>query len=185
MPILNNIPGFCSCYNKTCSVIHKKNKTGTSAHIHLRIRGASPSAGIDAFPWKSGSRPNINTVSPGYWNSHVKAETLQWRHNGRDCVSNHQPRDFLPKRLFRRRSNKTSKLRVTGLCAGNSLGTGEFPAQMASNAENVFIWWRHHETVLSLTWDPYTCKTSLYWDGPQGLFLLIPCIYSGKVLDYM
>ena len=37
-----------------------------------------------------------------------------------------------------------SKLRVTGLCAGNSPGTGEFPAQMASNAENVSIWWRHH-----------------------------------------
>ena len=29
-------------------------------------------------------------------------------------------------------------------CAGNSPGTGEFPAQMASNAENVSIWWRHH-----------------------------------------
>ena len=27
--------------------------------------------------------------------------------------------------------------RVTGLCARNSPGTGEFPAQMASNAENV------------------------------------------------
>ena len=40
-------------------------------------------------------------------------------------------------RLFRRRSNKTSKLRVTVLC--------EFPAEMASNAENVSIWWRHHE----------------------------------------
>ena len=25
--------------------------------------------------------------------------------------------------------------------------TGEFPAQMASNAENVFIWWRHHDTI--------------------------------------
>ena len=25
-----------------------------------------------------------------------------------------------------------------------SPGTGEFPAQMASNAENVSIWWRHH-----------------------------------------
>ena len=37
------------------------------------------------------------------------------------------------------------KLRVTGLCAGNSPGTGEFPAHMASNAENVSIWWRHHE----------------------------------------
>ena len=23
--------------------------------------------------------------------------------------------------------------------------TGEFPAQMASNAENASIWWRHHE----------------------------------------
>ena len=23
-------------------------------------------------------------------------------------------------------------------------GTGEFPAQMASNAENIPIWWRHH-----------------------------------------
>ena len=39
---------------------------------------------------------------------------------------------------------ETSKLRVTGLCAGNSPVTGEFPAQMASNAENVSIWWRHH-----------------------------------------
>ena len=42
-------------------------------------------------------------------------------------------------------SKKTSKLRVTGLCAGNSPETGEFPAQMASNAENVSIWWCHHE----------------------------------------
>ena len=42
---------------------------------------------------------------------------------------------------------KTSKLRVTGLCAGNSPETGEFPAQMASYAENVSIWWRHHVSV--------------------------------------
>ena len=44
----------------------------------------------------------------------------------------------------RRRSKKTSKLRVTGLCEGNSPVTGEFPAQGASNASNVSIWWRHH-----------------------------------------
>ena len=68
----------------------------------------------------------------------------QWRHNGCNSVSNHQPRDCLLKRLFRRRSKKTSTLRVTGLCVGNSPGTGEFPAPMASNAENVSIWWRHH-----------------------------------------
>ena len=36
------------------------------------------------------------------------------------------------------------KLRVTALCEGNSPVTGEFPAQLASNAENVSIWWRHH-----------------------------------------
>ena len=60
---------------------------------------------------------------------------LQWRHNGHDGISNHQPHDCFLSRLFRRRSQKTSKLRVTGLCAGNSPGTGEFPAQMASNTE--------------------------------------------------
>ena len=68
--------------------------------------------------------------------------SLQWRHNG--FVSNHQPHHCLLSRLFGCRSKKTSKLCVTGLCAGNSPETGEFPAQMASNAENVPIWWRHH-----------------------------------------
>ena len=70
---------------------------------------------------------------------------LRWRHNGHDGVSNHQPHHCLLNRLFGCRSKKTSKLRVTCLCAGNSLGTGEFPAQMASNAENVSIWCHHHE----------------------------------------
>ena len=65
---------------------------------------------------------------------------LQWRHNGHENVSNHQPHDCLLNRSSRSRSKKTSKLRVTGLCVGNSPGTGEFPAQMASNAENVSIW---------------------------------------------
>ena len=71
--------------------------------------------------------------------------TLQWRHNGRDGVSNHPPHDCLLNRLFRCRSKRTSKPHVTGLCAGNSPVTDEFPAQMASNAENTPIWWRHHE----------------------------------------
>ena len=75
---------------------------------------------------------------------------LQWRHNEPDSVPNHQPYGCLFNCLFKRRSKKTPKLRVTGLCAGNSPGTGEFPAQMASNAEDVSIWWRHHAHVL---WD--------------------------------
>ena len=71
-------------------------------------------------------------------------EPLQWRHNEHDSVSNHQPHDCLLNRLFRCRSKKTPKLCVTGLCVWNSPGTGEFPAQMASYAENISIWWRHH-----------------------------------------
>ena len=70
--------------------------------------------------------------------------SLHWRHNERDGVSNHQPRDCLLSGLIRRRSKNTSKLRVTGLCVGNSPATGEFSAQMDSDAEYVSIWWRHH-----------------------------------------
>ena len=78
--------------------------------------------------------------------SFIIKSSLQWRHNGHDSVSNHQPHDCLLSRSFRRISKKTSKLRVTGLCTGNSPGTGEFPAQMASNAEtfpfdDVIICW--------------------------------------------
>ena len=61
--------------------------------------------------------------------------SLQWRYNGRDGVSNHQPDDCILNRLFRRRSKKASKFRVTGLCAGNSPVTGEFPARRSSNGE--------------------------------------------------
>ena len=51
---------------------------------------------------------------------------------------------------------KTSKLSVTGLCAGNSPGTGEFPAQMASNAkmfpfDDVIIM-RQFKLALGLFW---------------------------------
>ena len=59
-------------------------------------------------------------------------------------ASQKQPHDCLLNSLFGRKSKETSKFRVTGLCAGKSPETGEFPAQMASNAENASIWWRHH-----------------------------------------
>ena len=39
---------------------------------------------------------------------------------------------------------KTSKLQVIGLCAGNSPMNG---AQMASNAENVSLWWCLHGQI--------------------------------------
>ena len=73
--------------------------------------------------------------------------SLQWRHNGPDGVSKHQPHACLLNRLFRRRSKKTSKPRVTGLCAGNSPVIGEISAQRASNVENVSIWWCLHDEI--------------------------------------
>ena len=92
------------------------------------------------------------------------SKTLHWRHNGRDSVSNHQPHDCLLNRLFRRRSKKTSKLRVTGLCVGNSPGTGEFPAHMASNAENVSIWWHRHDIL------PQDCELRCWLDSIADRF---------------
>ena len=91
-------------------------------------------------------------ASPSRMSSNAEF-SLEWRHNGRDGVSNHQPHDCLLNRLFRRRSKKTSQLRITGLCARNSPVTGEFPAQLASNAGNVSIWWRHHvKSPVLLAW---------------------------------
>ena len=83
-----------------------------------------------AFALAHQRNANYNTVR-------TQIKTLQWRQNGPDGVSDHQPHVCLLIRLFRRRSKKTSKLRVTGLCVGNSPVTGEFPAQMASNAEKI------------------------------------------------
>ena len=90
------------------------------------------------------------------------SQSLQWRHNGHDSVSSHQPHDCLLNRLFRRRSKKTSNLRVTDLCAGNSPGTGEFPGQMASNTENVSIWWRHHDIDLT-QWRAWVSSFEQIW----------------------
>ena len=70
------------------------------------------------------------------WNNQY---SLQWPLNGRDGVSNHQHHHCLPNLLLRRRSKKTSKLRVTGLGAENSLVTGEFPAHMSSHAEDASL----------------------------------------------
>ena len=84
----------------------------------------------------------VAVTVPGFMHS-------KWCHDERDGVSNHWGLDCLLNRLFRRRSKKTSKLHVTGLCEGNSPVTGEFPAQRANNGENVFVWWRYHGTRVS------------------------------------
>ena len=117
---------------------------------------------VNIAPWPLLEQLSLDSISKSiqynsfeYWTP-LNHPPLQLRHNGHDGVSNHQPHDCLHKRFFRYRSKKTSKLRVTGLCEGNSPVTCEFPAQRASNAENVSIWWRHHEPC--------------YWPSYPGIF---------------
>ena len=91
-------------------------------------------------------------------------ESSRWRHNGRGHISNHQPHDCLLNCFFGRRSKKTLKSRVTGLCEGNTPVSGEFPAQRASNVVNVSIWCRHH-------WDTNFKKAAI-----PGIVILLPYI---------
>ena len=86
----------------------------------------------------------INKIPVIYAPFWIYVLALRWRHNESNGILNHRRLHCLLSCCFRRRSRKTSKLRVTGLCVGYSLVTGEFPAQRASNAEDFSIWWRHH-----------------------------------------
>ena len=121
---------------------------------------------------------NAELLSIGLLGTNISAIwfiiALRWRHNERDDISNHQPHDCLLNRLFRRRSKKTSKLHVTGLCAGSSPVTGEFPAQRASNAEffpfdDVIMtnisFKRMHLKNLSAQWRPFNVYSMRLYDA--------------------
>ena len=111
-------------------------------------------AGFDILWINSSIPPSIQPpihLSKSLSNHLTHIWSSLWRHNGRDGVSNHQLHDCLLNGLFRHRSKETSKLRVIGLCEGDSPVAGEFPAQRAS------IWWRHHdETILYIPLNMHT-----------------------------
>ena len=101
----------------------------------------------------------------------IYASPLRWRHNGRDSVSNHQPHDCLLNRSFRRRSKKTSKLRVTGLCAGIHRGPVNSPHKWPVTRkmfpfDDVIMTRRpfyYHGIILILTWIGYHMPSKV-WD---------------------
>ena len=77
-------------------------------------------------------------------------------------------------------------IRAQGLCAGNSPVTGEFPAQMASNAENVSIWWRHDIRTI---WGPENSVSRMESQGDDGwstktILLSISYIRKWRILVY-
>ena len=95
-----------------------------------------------------GSKWGPGLLSPGSWCSAAYWKlSLQWRHNEHDSVSNHQHYDCLLNLFIQTQIKGNIKApRHWPLC-GEFTGTDEFPAQMASYAENVSIWWRHHDAV--------------------------------------
>ena len=108
------------------------------------------------FDWKfiSGVGPVIIdykreslVIALGHVLVRMRIDSLQWRHYGYDSVSNHQRHDCLLNRLFTQ--IKKIKAPRHWPLYGEFTGTGEFPAQMASNADNVSIWWRHHVSNMS------------------------------------
>ena len=71
--------------------------------------------------------------------------SLRWRHIGRDDVSNHQPHDCLLIRSFRRRSKKTSKLRVTGQFTNRYFITiWMYTDPLLKNVDQMCWSWRHN-----------------------------------------
>ena len=92
--------------------IHKPSIHWAERFDNFRGNRRLPVPHLCSRPWV---RHNKEASLRGYWN-----ETLQWRHNELDGVSNHRGLHCLLNHLFRRRSKKTSKLHVTGLCAQNS-----------------------------------------------------------------
>ena len=135
MPEINSIDQTSTIlvYRRSCSPSDKEHLDHNKLKPNLKV----VSSRLTVCNRYIFDRFLTNTIARYRW---CILASLQWRHNRRDGVSNPQPYHCLLNHWFGRKSKKTSKLRVTGLCAANSPVTGEFPAQMA-------IWWRHHASV--------------------------------------
>ena len=106
-------------------------------HLVMRVKlGQIPDGSLTClFMWNVSIGKNHRIVRSHeelephdlYIERYNSVKSLQWRHNGHDGVSNHQPHNCLLNRLYGRRSKKTSKLLVTGLCVGNSPGPVNSP----------------------------------------------------------
>ena len=107
-------------------------------------------------------------------------KSLHWRHNDNDSVSNHQLHGCLLNRLFRRRSKKTSKLRVTGLCVGNSPGPVNSPHK-GPVTRKMFPF----DDVIMCLGRPREIHTLYLWYSITVLTKYIGSWYKGAILFYI
>ena len=101
---------------------------------------------VITLPVMNGARSLTGTPLPtAFFSRHVFWQsTLQWRHNERVGVSNHQPHDCLfTQPLIQGVDQRKHQSSASLAFAENSPVIGEFPAQRVSNAENFSIWWPH------------------------------------------
>ena len=108
-----------------------------------------------------------STRIPIAGSDHRNIQTLQWRHNECDDVSNHRRLYGLLNRLFRGR--ETIKAPRHWPLWGEFAGDWRIPlTKGASTAENVSIWWRHQESIISST----SKTASLYENDHQIVTIL-------------
>ena len=122
---LNNEAWRCFIYLNYALMIWNYPNLPCQIGITITITGIYLS--MYSFQWLLQPYEMYDVLSVVYFYGQNSCNPLHCRHNDHDGVSNHQPRGCLLNRLFRRRSKKTSKLRVTGLCAGNSPGPVNSP----------------------------------------------------------
>ena len=155
MSILGFLPLVCNKSHKICewsAVDYMISIWWTFVtYLHISFTGIRPNACVSSYRWcspfswrgygvtkiwlwiidlTSGGKRTSPTICQTMSRSMVtlcSQIALRWRHNELDGVSDHQPHGCLLNRLFRRWSKKTSKLRVTGLCVGNSPGPVNSP----------------------------------------------------------
>ena len=101
------------------------------------------------------SRPLPSLIFVVRHNNIVVSCTLQWPHNECDGVSNHRRLDCLLDRLFRCKSKKTSKLRATGFCQGNS----RWPANSPHIGPVTRIMYPFDDVIMII---------SRHWDGSHA-----------------
>ena len=158
----SQITGISIVYSIVCSRADQRKHRSSSLLAFVR--------GIHRWPVNSPHKgPTTGKMFPFDDVMWDLCKSLQWHHNVPNDVSNHRHLDCLFNHLFKSRSKKTPKLRVTGICEGNSPVTSEFPAQRASNAENISIWWRHHVERMMTDWCQERCyKTTFQHVGIVG-----------------
>ena len=97
----------------------------------------------------------IKSLAPGRCSGNF--QSLRWRHNEHDGVSNHQPIDCLLNCLFRRKSTKHQSSASLAFVRGIHRSP---VTQRASNAEIVSIWWCHHDIIFTSVYEINIMKIS-------------------------